>query len=37
MWKFNPPLAPWMGGAMEFVVKIKKKIVKVNCKRKNVY
>ena len=28
-WKFNPPLSPWMGGAMESMVKITKKALQV--------
>ena len=27
-WKFNPPLAPWMGGAMESMVKLTKKALR---------
>ena len=28
MWKFNPPSAPWMGGVMESMVKITKKLLR---------
>ena len=33
-WKFNPPLAPWMGGAMEAMVKLTKKALRSTIKER---
>ena len=35
-WKFNPPSSPWMGGAMEALVKLTKKSLKIALNEKRV-